>query len=186
MNERIRLSAGLKCFSGRNGEKQLLMRAVDASEAEQAMDLQRRVWLAMPDPSQLAETSIDEMRESAAADMCLGLFDGDRMAAFSLMVVNRESECRNAGQKNGYVPELCVTFDTVFVDPDYRGLGLQRFFFELQAKIAVELGAEYAFATVAPQNAFSLNNMLACGFGILDRKLLYGNRDRYIMMKKLK
>lgn len=181
MNERIKWKTRTQDFSGNAGEVRLLLRTMEVHEAEKAMELQRRVWSAMPDPSLLAETSIEEIRESAQLDICIGAFEGERLAAFSLMVVNRESESRNAGQKNGHDPKLCVTFDTVFVDPDYRGLGLQKYLFHCQMEIAAGLGAHYAFATVAPSNVHSLNNMLACGFKILDRKLLYGNRDRYIM-----
>lgn len=171
-------------IDGKSGEK-LTVRKMRMDEAQLAMDLQHTVWRSMPDPAQLAETTLDEIRESMTEDICLGVFDGETLAAFSIMVVNRASETRNAGQKNAYPPEECVTFDTIFVHPDYRGLGLQRRLFAWQAELAVKLGAKRIFATVAPQNEYSLNNMLACGFEILDRKLLYGNRDRYIMMRQL-
>jgi len=163
----------------------LTMRQMNMEEAQRAMDLQHMVWRSMQDPALLAETSLDEIRESMAEDICLGVFDEETLAAFSLMVINRASETRNGGQKNGFPPEECVTFDTIFVHPDYRGLGLQRKLFDHQAELAEKLGAKRIFATVAPQNEYSLNNMLACGFEVLDRKLLYGNRDRYIMMKQL-
>jgi len=170
---------------GKGGNDQLLVRRMQLNEARAAMNLQKRVWAHMPNPALLAETSLDEIRESMVEDVCLGVFDGERLAAFSLMVINRASENRNGGQKNGYPPRECVTFDTVFVDPEYLGLGLQRKLFSIQEEMAAQLGAKRIFATVAPENAYSLNNMLACGFEIIDRKLLYGNRDRYVVMKNI-
>lgn len=173
-----------KMISGRDG-KRLLLRRMEQQEAQAAMDLQMRVWAQMPNPSLLAETSLEEICESMEKDVCLGVFDGARLAAFSLMVINRESERRNAGQKNGEPPQECVTFDTVFVDPEDRGIGLQKILFLEQEKLAAALGARQIFATVAPENSYSLNNMLACGFEIFARRLLYGNRDRYVMRKLL-
>lgn len=173
-----------KIISGKDG-KRLLLRRMDLQEAQIAMNLQTRVWAHMPNPALLAETSMEEICESMKEDICLGVFDGARLAAFSLMVVNRESERRNAGQKNGEPPQECVTFDTIFVDPEDRGIGLQKALFSEQEKLAAALGAKQIFATVAPENSYSLNNMLACGFEIYARKRLYGNRDRYIMRKML-
>ena len=124
---------------GKGGNDQLLVRRMQLNEARAAMNLQKRVWAHMPNPALLAETSLDEIRESMVEDVCLGVFDGERLAAFSLMVINRASENRNGGQKNGYPPRECVTFDTVFVDPEYLGLGLQRKLFSIQEEMAAQL-----------------------------------------------
>ena len=40
-------------------------------------------------------------------------------------------------------------------------------------------------ATVSPENQYSLNNALACGFVIADRREMYGGYDRYLLKKML-
>ena len=172
-------------FSGKRGEKRLLLRTVRPDEVDKVMELQLRVHANMPDPSLLALTDRDEIAESAELDVCLGAYDAGRLAAFALMVVNRESAQRNNGQKNGLNPLECVSFDTAFVDPDYRGLGLQKCLLQIRNEIALQLGAKYALVTVDPKNEFSLNNILSQGFEILTRKQLYGGLDRYVLKKDL-
>lgn len=172
-------------FSGKDRSMQLQVRLVRPDEVDQVMALQYSVHDRMPDPSQLAITDPEEIAESIRLDVCIGIFDGDKMAAFTLMVVNRESADRNNGQKNGLDPYECVSFDTTFVDPDYRGLGFQRWFLDQRTRIAEQLGAKYALVTVAPENKYSLNNILESGFEIIARKTLYGGLDRYVLKKDL-
>lgn len=172
-------------FAGKRGQARLLVRIVGEDEVDAVMDLQERVHQNMPDPSQLAMTDRDEIAESTRLDVCLGVFDGNRLAAFALMVVNRDSMERNNGQKNGLPPKDCVSFDTAFVDPDYRGLGLQRCLLKAREEIAMQLGAKHALVTVSPENSFSLNNILSQGFEIIARKQLYGGLDRYVLKKDL-
>lgn len=172
-------------FSGKRGRRTLTLRTLRPDEVDIVLALQSRVHENMPDPSLLAETDRDEIAESVQLDACLGAFDGARLAAFALMVVNRESARRNTGQKNGLNPLECVSFDTAFVDPDYRGLGLQKYLLDAREEIARQLGAKYALVTVDPKNEFSLNNILSRGFEIIARKQLYGGLDRYVLRKDL-
>lgn len=172
-------------FSGKRGGMDLLVRRMRADEADRIMELQSRVHACMPDPSLLALTDRNEIEESLRLDVCLGIFDGERLAAFALMVVNRESAHRNTGQKNGLAPEECVSFDTAFVDPDYRGLGLQRRLLQAREEVVRQLGAKYALVTVSPENEFSLRNILNQGFEIMARKQLYGGLDRYVLKKDM-
>ena len=52
-------------------------------------------------------------------------------------------------------------------------------------EIAKALGAELGFVTVSPDNAFSLKNIMANGFEVLERRRMYGGRDRYILKKNI-
>jgi len=173
-------------FSGKQGERELLVRLLRPDEVDAAVALQDRVYACMPDRSLLALTGREEIEESTEKDVCIGVFDGERLAAFAMMVVNRVSETRNTGQKNGFPPEECVSFDTAFVDPDYRGLGLQRCLLQAREDVARQLGAKYALVTVAPENEFSLRNVMGQGFEIHARRQLYGGLDRYVLKKDLR
>lgn len=186
MNGSWKWTGRIEFFSGKRGGMNLAVRLVRMDEVDLVMELQARVHACMPDPSLLALTDREEVEESARLDVCLGIFDGERLAAFALMVVNRESAHRNTGQKNGLPPEECVSFDTAFVDPDYRGMGLQRRLLQAREEIALQLGAKYALVTVSPANEFSLRNILNQGFEIIARKQLYGGLDRYVLKKDLR
>ena len=52
--------------------------------------------------------------------------------------------------------------------------------------IAEKLGAEEVLATVSPENAFSLRNIISEGFEVVSEKNMYGGYRRYIVRKKIR
>ena len=170
-------------FTGNYSEMTYTVRSVTEADVDAILSLQACVKLNLPNPAFLCTAAREEIEDSIRNDFCIGVFDGERIIAFSILVVNRPCEA-NLGQKLGFPPEECVTFEIVFVHPDCRGLGMQRFFIEEREKLARRLGAKRGFSTVAPDNFFSLNNILGAGFSIYDRREMYGGMDRYIMMKQ--
>lgn len=74
--------------------------------------------------------------------------------------------------------------DSAVVHPDWRGNGLQRKLLEAALSL-VRPGIVGIGATVSPENQYSLNNALACGFVIADRREMYGGYDRYLLKKML-
>ena len=64
------------------------------------------------------------------------------------------------------------------------GNGLQRKLLEAALPL-VRPGIVGIGATVSPENQYSLNNALACGFVIADRREMYGGYDRYLLKKML-
>ncbi|MBQ8506310.1 MAG: hypothetical protein IJ466_02620 [Clostridia bacterium] len=171
-------------FAGRRGEKHLLVRRIEAGDIGAVLALQQRVSEAMPEPSQLALIDREDLLETIELDFGLCLLDGNEIVAYTQMVANRSCE-GNHGEHFGFPAEKCVVFDTTFVNPAYRGLGIQQFCIRERERAAVLLGAEWGFVTVSPQNAPSLNNLLAQGFEVHMRGEFYGGRDRYLMKKKL-
>jgi len=172
-------------FSGKAGERVLRVRAIAPEDVKAVLELQDYVLSCMPDKSLLCGSEEGEILESVQEDCCMGIFDGKRLAAFAQMVVNRDAPRRNLGQKLGYPWEKCVYYEIVFVHPDYRGLGLHAYALRRRDEIAKTLGAELGFVTVSPDNAFSLKNIMANGFEILERRRMYGGRDRYILKKNI-
>ena len=129
----------------------------------------------------------EELEESLREDFCVAVYAGTRLAAFSLVVLNRVTD-RNLGTYLGYDREKLlrtVTYDTTFVHPEFRGFGLQRFIIDVKSDEARRRGAEEALATVSPDNDQSLANTFAMGFEVAERKPMYAGLDRYIMRKKL-
>ncbi len=90
--------------------------------------LQERVVHALPTPELFARTTEAELAESLELDFCLGAYASGTLAMVSIMVSNRISP-RNLGVYLGYEEARLlqtVTYDTAFVDPAFRGYGLQR------------------------------------------------------------
>lgn len=132
-------------------------------------------------------STTEELTESLDTDVCIGAYDHDNLIAFTLMITNPHSS-RNLGFNLDYSVEQrskCVTYDTTFVHPAYKGYGLQRLFLSLKDSIARALGASEALATVSPNNMTSLNNLKKSGFIVIDEKQMYGAFNRYVMRKYL-
>ena len=179
------IGSHMEIFRGKARERALLVRAIAPEDVADVLALQKYVIDCLPDKKLLCGSNEEEILESAEKDCCLGIYDGKRLACFAQMVVNRDAPQRNLGQKLGYPWEKCVYYEIVFVHPDYRGLGLHAYALRLRDEIARALGAELGFVTVSPDNPHSLNNILASGFEVLERRSMYGGLDRYILKKKL-
>lgn len=184
MERNFCMPAQFELLSGSRGEQAFAFRRIAAAEAAQVLALQARVRRFMPDPTQLAGITEAELMESIREDLCLGAFVQDRLAAFSLLVTNRDCPERNLGQKLGHPAGDCVTFDIVFVDPDFRGYGMQTRMLQMREEAAVALGARLGFVTVSPENEYSLRNVRGRGFEVLRRARMYGGLDRYILVKR--
>lgn len=147
--------------------------------------LQTEVAAALERAHLFVQTPEEELADSLGSDVCLGVYDGERLAAFSVLVLNRVSP-RSLGSHLGYTEEemrRCVTYDTTFVHPDYRGCGLQRTMIEQKDLISRRLGVREALATASPENEHSLRNMRACGFYPVEERVMYTGVRRYIMKK---
>ena len=162
----------------------LSVRRLFTDEIIAVLTLQEIVYNAMPEKNQLVLSTEEEFAVSLKDDFCVGAFDGDVLIAVTTMIMNRECE-RNIGGIIGFNPLECVTYDTTFVHPDYRGRGIQRRFITVKDDAARKSGAKYAFSTVSPENSYSLNNVLSGGFEIIERRTMYSGYERYIMKKIL-
>ena len=155
------------------GRKAFSICRADISMAEKLMHLQETVRRAMPDDRMFFPLSEDEMKDSLRNDIVLvavPVVDDRRpdmevgLAAFAVLVVNRESEDRNLAYDAGLDPLKTVTFDAVAVSPDYRGFGLHGRFITCSVELAVRFGADRMLTTVDPDNTFSMTNFLKKGF----------------------
>ena len=83
--------------------------------------------------------------------------------------------------------DMCIELSNGAVDIKYRGNNLS---IEM-AKIAEEIiinryNKKYILATVHPNNMASLNSLLKIEYKIICKSKMYGNLDRYVLLKKLK
>jgi hypothetical protein len=170
-----------------DGRCPIELRLCGREDLEEILWLQRKVYDGLQNKETFVCTSEAELAESLEYDFCIGAFSGSRLAAFTLMIINRATR-RNLVclfDETEQSARTSVTYDTTFVDPFFVGCGLQRHFIALKDKLAVRLGADRAYATVSPDNGFSLNNMVSNGFETVGKKQLYGGYWRYILCKRL-
>lgn len=173
-------------MSRKSGEtRTFVLRQCHEDDVDAIVALQQAVYDALPDKSIFVLTKPDEFRESVELDYCFCFMDGDTMAAFTLGVSGRVSY-RNYGEYLNYDEEhlkRTASMDTSFVSPEYRGFGLQKFFFELREEAAKEDGCTEAVTTIAPDNEFSLANAYKTGYEIAETQEIYGGLKRCILRK---
>jgi len=148
---------------------------------EEILQLQQNVVESLENKDIFVETTEDELYESLREDICTGLYDGERLTAFGLVVINRPSP-RNLGILDGKNYHESLTFDSIFVHPLYRGHGLQRAISSYLLKQAEAIEYRFIYATVSPDNKYSLQNTISVGFRILREISIYGGHSRYLLV----
>lgn len=79
----------------------------------------------------------------------------------------------------------CI-LDTVFVDPDYRGFGMQKVLINVLCSWSATLGKRHIAATVHPENRFSAKNFIESGFALITQSpIAKYDSQRNIFTKKL-
>ena len=176
----------LQKVSGQPARQTVTLRRCTPAEAPVVFALQNEVRAAMPHPEQFVPDTQENITAYLAHDLCLGVFDGERLGAYFIL--------RYCGQSgHNYAAFLGIpqaewdhwaNADSAVVHPDWRGNGLQRKLLEAALPLLrpdiVGIGA-----TVSPENQYSLNNALACGFTIAARREMYGGYDRYLLEKRI-
>lgn len=76
-----------------------------------------------------------------------------------------------------------AVMDLSLVAPEYRGLGLQRKTIEYSEKLLKASGFKYLLATIHPDNKYSLNNAVKCGYEVKCQRTYYGGLPRLVLMK---
>ena len=103
-----------------------------------------------------------------ACGQIFGAFDGDRLIAYCVLGLPRETD-PNFGTDHHLSPDLLgqvAHIDGVAVDPQWRGQGWQRRMVEHRIEIARKCGRTIALSTVAPTNFPSLISTVSTGLAI--------------------
>lgn len=79
----------------------------------------------------------------------------------------------------------CVHMDSCVVHPDFRGQHLQSRMATLAEQQLQPMPYRYLLGTIHPDNCYSLNSMLRCGYRVMKETTLYGGLARVIIMKEL-
>ena len=148
--------------------------------------LQNEVRAAMPHPEQFVPDTLENITAFLAHDLCLGVFDGERLGAYFILRYCGQSEHNYAAVLG--IPQAewdhWANADSAVVHPDWRGNGLQRVMLEAALPL-LPPNITHLGATVSPDNSYSLRNAQASGFVIRCRREMYGGYDRYLLEKQL-
>ena len=81
--------------------------------------------------------------------------------------------------------QLCAHMESTIVHPQYRGYHLQAQMAQEAEELLEKLPYKYLFATIHPDNQYSMNNMILCGYRPVAQEKLYGGLDRIILLKEI-
>lgn len=135
-----------------------------------------------PDTRQFYEETI--LNED---NLVQGIFHGDVLVAFSIMLVPGIDSSDNLGKDIGISGDdlsKVAHLEMVMVDPSFRGNGLQRFFINERLKHAENNNLSPVLTTVDPNNSASLYNLQSCGLEIVRAHVeKYGDKIRHILKR---
>lgn len=166
----------------------LKIRPCTLEDLDDLMDLQKKISDGMEQKEWFVETSrIENEKFFRTPNRVFGVYAEKRMVAYGSIGFFEDDE-ENYGWEFGWSEEkvrTCANLDTIVVDPDFRGRGLQRLLIEKCVEYAdkVKLGG-MILTTICPANIYSLRNAQKEGFEILLHKEMYGGNDRYILGKR--
>lgn len=146
--------------------------------------IQQRALDVLVNPEALDPVPIDELKEEIKAGlMAVAEIDGV-VGAFRTMHIPTDDYLGPYADIADAKDSGLIYSDITIVDPDYRGLSLQR---KLGEWLFEEVAAQYKMimATVHPENTPSLKDKFHLGMHIIAMDRLYGGKLRFIFMKDL-
>ena len=163
----------------------LSIRRCMLDDLDSIMELQQHISYTMTNPDLFVSTDRSDNRDYLISPNAIfGVYDGERLAAYGSIIFSNDAP-ENLGWDLAWNREKLfhtATLDTIVVDPDYRGHGLQRRLTRECLSYARKLlpGCN-VLTTVSPYNEYSLRNVQAEGFEIQKRLMKYGGHERYIL-----
>jgi len=187
-------------FSHKN---EFLFRLANVSDIPMIVQLMTQVKKAMPQKEWFVDDNAEYLQHLLNGHGFILLAKEaltQHLAAFFMVKFPGLSK-DNLGYHLGFSEEelaQCVHMDSCVVHPDFRGQHLQsrlaalaeqhiQEYMTTPAKQQIQqIPYRYLLATVHPDNCYSLNSMLRCGYRIMKETYLYGGLPRIIIMKELK
>ena len=185
----IKMPYDVELLNGRGEPHTFHIREADMNDFDTFLKLQDIIMDALPDKDIYAPFTDEETRDQLENDCCwLAFAENGDVAGVSVLVPNtKEDQSANYGHHFNYDEEhlkRTASFDMTMFVPEYRGYGLQRLFNKIRIAKAIELGATEGITSISPLNPYSYNNFLILNFEIVDRRELYGGKDRYLLRKE--
>lgn len=179
----------IELLNGRGEPMTFHIRRADINDLELSEQIEQIIMDALPDKNIYAPFTREEKIDQLEHDYCyLAFAENGELAGYSVLVPNnREDQSNNYGKHFNYDEEhlaRTASMDMTAVVPKYRGFGLQRLFNKIRTGQAIALGATEAITSISPSNPYSYNNFLILNYEIVDKRKLYGGKDRYLLRKE--
>lgn len=177
-------------FNGGNTSESLTFELADVSDAAEIAILMRVVQESCPCKDFYVVSCLERVEWKLRTNSFAYLAkDGGRIVGFYMVEMPGLDRNENLGYELGFSKnELnrVACMDSVAVDPDYRGLGLQRRLAVLCEAEALIRGCDIFLGTVDPRNTPSLRNFIVDGYDIvLVRENFYVKGvPRVLLMKR--
>lgn len=133
------------------------------SDIHEILILQENITAELENKQYFYPLSRDELIESMHLDDVYVIRHQNAIIAAAVFVKNRDS-ARNLAQDLELDPTKTMTYDAVFVSPQWRGNGLQNAVTQLAITRCKELSLDQILCTVDPDNRHSYDNLLQAGF----------------------
>lgn len=183
-------------FANRNGEKKTL-RIIKSSEsdADDILKLQDRVVGNMDNPEWFCKSTQEEIKTALKNPddyLCIQVADNSKIVAFAYVILQPSEEHNlylDLKKEHIDTPsdKYCI-FETVFVDNDYRGYGIQSLLVDVLCDWSRKKGKHSICATVHPNNKYSQRNFENRGFEKVTACPItkYNNKRNYFIKKLAK
>ncbi len=148
--------------------------------------LHHRVIADLPPGNAATETDQFFADHLDACGQIFGAFDGDRLMAYCVLGLPRETD-PNFGTDHHLPPDQLgkvAHIDGAAVDPQWRGQGWQRRMVEHRIEIARKCGRTIALSTVAPTNFPSLISTVSTGLAIHGLIAKFGG-NRFLLRRDI-
>lgn len=162
------------------------IRLCTASDRAAMLALQDDIRAAMPRPELFLSNTEEDLAQDLQSSLCIGVWAASDLIAYGILRYCGSSPHNYAASMDIPASDwpYWANVDTVAVAPAWRGNGLQQrlvaCMMEQRRPDIIGFGC-----TVSPDNTHSLNNMLAAGFTIRTRRMMYGCHDRYVLGRQL-
>lgn len=185
----IQLPFDIELMNGRGVPTVFHIRRATPDDIGYVVELQQTIVDHLDNKDLYATFTYEESLDALETDYCYIAFaENGELAGYSVLIANTTPDKnKNYGHYFDYDDEhlsRTASLDLTMVTPKYRGHGLQRLFNKIRIGQAIELGATEGLTSISPENPYSYNNFLILNFEIVDRRKLYGGKDRYLLRKE--
>lgn len=158
------------------------LKRVEEIDIDEYLKFRERIKTTMANPEWLGDFSKEDLERMLKKDSEIWIYYQDKKPVCSMMLIPatpEDLEKLNLAYKETEV----VDYGPMFVDPTYRGNGLQYQMLKELDKIAKQKGYKYAIVTVHPDNTYSIRNIEQDNFKLLATKT-FSRGKRNIYLKK--
>lgn len=118
----------------------------------------------------------EEILESLDKDIVYGVFHHQKLVAFSILILDRNSERDLSNYLPKYKKETCASFDNVEVKKEYRGYGIEKELINIAKEEAKNNNRAHLIAVVSKDNQASIKSFKHCGFEVIESNIpIYGS-----------